>query len=298
MTTEPNASVGYVGGLIGYNEGVGTADGCYWDMDTSGQNGGFGANDNTTPPAVTGKSTSDMMQQGTFVGWDFTTIWGIEPGKSRPFLLALFSGGLAFEPPQYEMNVGESRDAVLSAQYSDGNRWHVTTWATVVSSDPGVADVAKVEPVWKVTGNQAGTATLTASFPNLADVPNNLPDATATVKVVSPSSGGGGGGSGPVLLRLVVGPESLELKVGESGSLQVYAEYPGGWKQDVTELATYRSSDPVVAEVDSRGRVTGKSPGTAEITVTYQGKTVQMQVTVQRVTPQGPDFTDLTSSPA
>ncbi len=294
VTTEPSASVGCVGGLIGYNEGVGTADGCYWDVDPSGQKDGFGTNDNNAnPPVVTGKSTSEMKQQSTFEGWDFAYIWGIDPGKSRPFLLALFSGGLAFEPPQYEMNVGESRDAVLSAQYSDGNRWHITTWATVVSSDPGVADVAKVEPVWKVTGNQAGTATLTASFPNLADVPNNLPDATATVKVVSPSSGGGGGGSGPVLLRLVVRPESLELKVGESGSLQVYTEYAGGWKQDVTELATYRSSDPAVAEVDSLGRATAKAPGTAEITVTYQGKTVQLQVTFQRVTPQGPDFTDI-----
>ncbi|MCL6577273.1 S-layer homology domain-containing protein [Kyrpidia sp.] len=282
-----------VGGLIGYNEEQGTADGCYWDTGATGQDKAAGANDNGDPVGATGLSTSDMMQQASFQGWEFNGIWGIDPGKSRPFLLALFSGGLAFEPPQYEMNVGESRDAVLSAQYSDGNRWHITTWATVVSSDPGVADVAKVEPVWKVTGNQAGTATLTASFPNLVDVPN-LPDATATVKVVSPSSGGGGGGgSGPVLLRLVVGPESLDLKVGESRSLQAYAEYAGGWKQDVTGLATYQSSDPAVAEVDSLGRVTAKAPGTAEMTVTYQGKTVQLQVTVQRVTPQGPDFTDI-----
>ncbi|WP_198592161.1 S-layer homology domain-containing protein [Kyrpidia spormannii] len=297
VTTEPSASVGCVGGLIGYNEGVGTADGCYWDVDPSGQKDGFGTNDNNAnPPVVTGKSTSEMKQQSTFEGWDFTYIWGIDPGNSRPFLLALFSGGLAFEPPQYEMNVGASRDAVLSAQYSDGNRWHVTTWATVVSSDPGVADVAKVEPVWKVTGNQAGTATLTASFPNLADVPN-LPKATATVTVVSPSSGGGGGGggggSGPVLLRLVAVPESLDLNVGQTGAVQVYAEYAGGWKQDVTGLATYQSSDSAVAEVDGRGRVTGKSPGTAEIGVSYQGQTVRVKVTVKDVTPPGPDFTDI-----
>jgi hypothetical protein len=58
---------GFIGGLIGSQ----TVTNCYWDTQSSGiatSNGG------------TGKTTAQMQQQATFVGWDFATIWSITSG--------------------------------------------------------------------------------------------------------------------------------------------------------------------------------------------------------------------------
>ncbi|MCX8064375.1 MAG: hypothetical protein N3G21_04305 [Candidatus Hydrogenedentes bacterium] len=92
-----------VGSLVGYNEGnvlrsysTGTASGLdnvggligganggnvvssYWDIDTSGLNTSAGGE---------GKTTEEMQQQSTFIGWDFENVWGIDNGIGYPFLL-------------------------------------------------------------------------------------------------------------------------------------------------------------------------------------------------------------------
>jgi|GEM_PF-4465672 len=64
----------YVGGLIGLN--TGTATSSYWDIDTSGQ----ATSDGGTP-----KTTVEMKQEATFVGWDFVTIWHIVEDHTYPF---------------------------------------------------------------------------------------------------------------------------------------------------------------------------------------------------------------------
>jgi len=66
----------FVGGLVGYNNG--TITNSYWDTQTSGQ---------STSDGGVGKTTAQMMQQTTFVGWDFVDVWGIFEGLSYPFLL-------------------------------------------------------------------------------------------------------------------------------------------------------------------------------------------------------------------
>ena len=63
-----------VGGLIGYGGG---ATHSYWDIETSGQSSSAGGE---------GKTTAEMKQQATFVGWDFTNIWDIIEGVTYPYL--------------------------------------------------------------------------------------------------------------------------------------------------------------------------------------------------------------------
>ena len=56
----------------------GTIISCYWDTQTSGTSSSNGG---------TGKTTSEMKQRATFIGWDFTTpIWHIVNGISYPTL--------------------------------------------------------------------------------------------------------------------------------------------------------------------------------------------------------------------
>jgi hypothetical protein len=69
----------YIGGLVGEND-VGHPGGAitnsYWDTQTSGR---------STSDGGTGKTTAEMMQQATFVDWDFVNIWAINEGVSYPF---------------------------------------------------------------------------------------------------------------------------------------------------------------------------------------------------------------------
>jgi hypothetical protein len=62
----------------------------------------------------------------------------------------------------------------------------------------------------------------------------------------------------------------LPPEVGETVSLRASYEPTTQLDQEVTDSAVWTSSDPRIATV-SRGRVTAVAPGTAEITVTYNG---------------------------
>jgi hypothetical protein len=58
---------GKVGGLVGVNEGK--VDRSYYDMQTSKQ---------SDCDKGEGKTTAQMKQKATFVGWDFEKVWGIK----------------------------------------------------------------------------------------------------------------------------------------------------------------------------------------------------------------------------
>ncbi|MFA7577097.1 MAG: hypothetical protein WC002_03415 [Candidatus Muiribacteriota bacterium] len=77
VTTDEENNVPY--GFVGYNDTSEGAEvsGCYWDTTTSGDTEGMGIN----TEGATGKTTAEMKTQGTFTGWDFTTIWQINAGE-------------------------------------------------------------------------------------------------------------------------------------------------------------------------------------------------------------------------
>ncbi|MHC4644772.1 MAG: GLUG motif-containing protein [Planctomycetota bacterium] len=65
------------GGLVGFNYRGGVTYDSYWDTETSGKSSSYGG---------VGKTTAEMMQQATFVGWDFVDIWNIVEDQTYPFL--------------------------------------------------------------------------------------------------------------------------------------------------------------------------------------------------------------------
>lgn len=70
-----------VGGLVGRNPASGSVfESNYWDINTSGQNadGGSGV------PAGLGKTTTQMKQRSTYVGWDFITTWDNSENATYP----------------------------------------------------------------------------------------------------------------------------------------------------------------------------------------------------------------------
>ena len=72
---------GMVGGLVASNwTGLGTAEDCFWDVNTTGQ---------TSSDGGAGKTTAEMQMKSTFTGagWDFANVWDICEGTNYPRLL-------------------------------------------------------------------------------------------------------------------------------------------------------------------------------------------------------------------
>jgi len=65
------------GGLVGADNVNAKVISSYYDSETTGQND----TGNGIP-----KTSMEMMQQATFEGWDFTSVWTIDEGTSYPFL--------------------------------------------------------------------------------------------------------------------------------------------------------------------------------------------------------------------
>jgi len=93
-----------VGGLSG--EGLGHASDSYWDTDVSGQGLSAGG---------AGRTTAQMRQQATFVGWDFVLLWGIVEDAGYPYLtpfvtdsVALDAQGGTVTPDQLTLVVAET----------------------------------------------------------------------------------------------------------------------------------------------------------------------------------------------
>jgi hypothetical protein len=63
--------------LVGLKLEGGTVTQSYWDVETTGQRVSDGGE---------GKTSAEMKQRATFVGWDFDGVWQIREGVSYPTL--------------------------------------------------------------------------------------------------------------------------------------------------------------------------------------------------------------------
>ncbi|MBW8040468.1 MAG: LamG domain-containing protein [Planctomycetes bacterium] len=107
------------GGLIGYNWESGITYDSYWDTQTSGK---------TTSKGGTPKTTAEMMQQATFVDWDFVNTWDIEENMTYPFLR--FEDRVSIGPiAHWKLDQGSGTIAYDSAGTNDGTIYGAA-WTT------------------------------------------------------------------------------------------------------------------------------------------------------------------------
>lgn len=90
---EVSGSGSTTGGLVGKNTSSTVTNG-YYNTGTSKQNVGIGADNNSQ--AITGLTTTQMKQQGSFTGFSFDTVWTIRADSTYPALLALENAPFAF----------------------------------------------------------------------------------------------------------------------------------------------------------------------------------------------------------
>jgi len=131
-----------------------------------------------------------------------------------------------------------------TAAFSDGSTQVITTDATW-STD--AAGVATVNTVGTALGVGAGTANIGASLGGITG------SAPLTV-------------SGATLVSLAVTPASTVLAPSSTLVYQAVGTYSDSTTQNISNVVTWSTSDPLVASITSAGQATGQSAGTATIT--------------------------------
>src|SRR6476646_4765113 len=85
-----------------------------------------------------------------------------------------------------------------------------------------------------------------------------------------------GGGSNPVVTAISMSPTAVTMNVGATTQFKATASYSDGSSKDVTSSASWTSTDPSVAPVQSSGQATpglasGLAPGNVNITASFSG---------------------------
>lgn len=166
------------------------------------------------------------------------------------------------------LQTGQSEALTVTYKAANGEESDVTSEADYTVEDSTIATVDQ----GLVTGVAEGTTTITVTHEGLSK--------TVQVTVIAEGSEE----PEPGELSLIVTPDRLTLKVGNSDQLVVTYRDADGNETTVTD-AVYQSRDPQIADVSSTGLVTALKPGSTVIDVTAQGSSKSVHVTVTPVTP-------------
>lgn len=88
--------------------------------------------------------------------------------------------------------------------------------------------------------------------------------------------------TGTDITDLEIYPPDSRVVAGYSRQYDLTATFKDFDKEDVTQQASWRSADPSIADVNSRGVVTGKQPGRTVIEADYLGVTGTIDVQVRK----------------
>jgi trimeric autotransporter adhesin len=163
-------------------------------------------------------------------------------------------------PPAATLAKGTGLPLIVTADYSDGSSNDVGALATLTSSAPTVASVSGQT----VTALASGTATITATYMG----------ETATVAVTVTAA---------TLQSIAVDPMAPTLAAGTTVPLVATGIFSDGSKQDVSQLATWTSSDGTIAvvKVSTAGvALSGIKAGSATLTAALLTLSTTVNATV------------------
>jgi uncharacterized protein YjdB len=181
-------------------------------------------------------------------------------------------------PATSSVATGQSQAFTAYGLFSDGSTTDITNSVTWNSN---AANVATVNPTGLATGVGAGSATITATSGSASGF--------ATLTVTS-----------AVLTSVDISPDDQTIPIGGQIKLTLTGSYSDNTTQDVTNGATWTSSDPTLASVDPvTGVVTGVANSNGNpvtITATFGGFSNTTTVTVTDAVPESLTLTPATAS--
>jgi TIR domain/Bacterial Ig-like domain (group 2) len=192
------------------------------------------------------------------LGW---FLWGDKesPQVSETKSAAISTEPVAAPPSLASLEVSADRrgittdetiNIVAKGRYSDGTAQDLSGAVDWISSDPRVATI---DSQGRVTARHPGQTTIAARYGGVTS-----PSWELEVRSEKPPTKAV---AAPALLRLALSAESREMNVRERLPLRAKATYSNGAEKGVSGGIEWRSSDPSVASVNSRGELWSLRPG-------------------------------------
>jgi hypothetical protein len=203
----------------------------------------------TVATVATISNSAGTVGLATATGTGTTTI-GISSGgvsASAPLIVnpaALVS--IAINPQAPAIALGTTQQFTATGTYTDGSTQDVTsvvTWSSsnamvaIISNSPGSNGLA--------TSSGQGTASITATSATSASVTSST-----TINV-----------SSPALVSIAISPSNTSIPLGTGQQFTATGTYTDGSTMDITKSATWTSSSPDIAVVNSMGLATGLLAG-------------------------------------
>jgi uncharacterized protein YjdB len=177
---------------------------------------------------------------------------------------------LAVTPATASIAMGTAQQYKAVGTLTDGSTQDLTTSVTWSSSSAS----ATVNAAGLAKSSSSGSTTITAQAGSTSATASlNMSTATAT--------------------NIQLSPTTVSVPVGDFQQFLATATFSDGTSQDVTQSATYSTSNSSVATVDANGKLTARGPGTATVTATQGTATVSITVHVTTGT-----LTTVTITPA
>ncbi|MGG2197972.1 Ig-like domain-containing protein [Paenibacillus validus] len=155
-----------------------------------------------------------------------------------------------------ELRQGQSEQIKLTAYYDDGTSEDVTAKSDWNIDNGSIATVVN----GNVTGQSSGRTSITAKYNNQQVT---VPVYVEIVKRVDPEK------------------TQVSLLLNDTESVKLFATYPDGSVEDVSDKADWESDDETVADV-IKGKITGYGPGQATIKAAYGTKSTTIKVDVDQ----------------
>ena len=175
--------------------------------------------------------------------------------------------GVRVEPGSFQIAAATGTILTAWGDYSDGT---VLELEDKVAWTSNLEAIATVDDQGKVIGRMPGSAEISATYRGLTET---------SAGVISSAT----------LTELTVTPANAVVSIGANASFQVQGRFSDSTTQDLTEFATWGSSNSTVASVNSQGVASAAGPGQALIIATDLEETMTASGTLTvRAIPTAP----------
>jgi hypothetical protein len=170
--------------------------------------------------------------------------------------------GVSISPDGHTIKLGTTQQFSATGTFQDENgaKGDVTAQTTWTSSDP---EIATIDTNGVATGVAFGTTTIKGSCECFSS------KATLTV-----------GTENIILSSITISPLDKRLITGTTQQFTATGKYSNDTTSDISSAVTWKSSDPGVATIDSRGGATAVSAGTTTISASSGGISGTTNLTV------------------
>lgn len=177
---------------------------------------------------------------------------------------------LKLTPETADVKIGQVLALKAEAVYENGVIADVTENAGWESTNP---EIAFVNSEGKVTALKEGTTLLKASYGDNTGYAGITVSPGVYTPPTSPT---------PSLQAINISPVYKELRKGSKLQARAIGSFTNQSKKDITESATWSSSNPKVATVNSKGEIHALTDGVAVITAAKDGKNSSLFILVRK----------------